>query len=223
METYSQMSPPQLAAACGRSQPDGQHEPFCFELFRRAIVENCALCWQYLHNQYYALVRHWAFRLTSSDPDTIDDLTQEAFVNFLRFYTSEKISRATGLAAVLSYLKSCVASTVAQTRRLAGSRVVESDYDEEVINSQTSDDSAETIVLHGISAHTLWTAIQECCTSESDLIVARLVLVADLKPQAIAQRHPELFPEVAAVYRIKRNLIDRLRRHPVLRDMHQND
>jgi hypothetical protein len=67
---------------CRNTQPDGSHEPSCFELFRRAVVEACCLCWQHLHYQYYPLVRYWVTRCASLDPDTIDDLTQEAFTAF---------------------------------------------------------------------------------------------------------------------------------------------
>jgi hypothetical protein len=74
-----EISPSQLAARCRNIQPDASHEPFCFELVRRAIVEGSSLCWHYLHNQYYSLVRYWVSRRAPSDPDTIDDLTQNVF------------------------------------------------------------------------------------------------------------------------------------------------
>jgi len=44
-----QLSPLQLATRCQNNQRDGSHEPFCFELFRRAIVEGSSVCWYYIH------------------------------------------------------------------------------------------------------------------------------------------------------------------------------
>ena len=93
----------QLAARCRNTQPDGSHEPSCFELFRRAVVEACCLCWQHLHHQYYPLVRYWVTRCASLDPDTIDDLTQEALTAFWRSYKPDKLARARGLGDVLAY------------------------------------------------------------------------------------------------------------------------
>ena len=40
----------QLAARCRNTRPDGSHEPFCLELFHRAVVDGCSLCRYYLHN-----------------------------------------------------------------------------------------------------------------------------------------------------------------------------
>ena len=47
---------------------------------------------------------------------------------------------------------------------------------------------------------------------EAEQLVARLSFVAGLSPREIRARHPDRFADVNTVYRIKRNLIDRLRR-----------
>lgn len=106
--------PSNLAACCQNTQPDGSHGSFCLELFRHAIVEGCSLSWHYLYNHYYSLVRYWVSQRAVSDPDAIGDLTQGALTTFWHFYTAEKPACATGLQDVLAYLKSCVASVVAQ-------------------------------------------------------------------------------------------------------------
>jgi hypothetical protein len=41
--------------------------------------------------------------------------------------------------------------------------------------------------------------------------------VLDLPPRLILTRHPDLFATIGAVYAAKRNLLERLRRSPVLR------
>lgn len=148
-------SPSQLAARCQNTQQDGSHEPFCFELFHRAIVEDCSLCWHYLHNQYYSLVRYWVSLRTSPDPNTIDDLTQDAFTAFWRFYTPDKLARANRLGDVLSYLKSCTASVVAQARRRVDRMVLEADWDEQVVDACVSVHSAEASALQHVAAEHL--------------------------------------------------------------------
>ncbi len=216
-------SPPaKLAARCRNTRPDGSHEPFCFELFRRAIIENCSLCWHYLHNQYYCLVRYWVSQRISTDPDTVDDLTQDAFESFWRFYTPDKLACASGLGNVLSYLKACAASVVAQARRKADRRVVEAEWDEYLLGVQVSVSSAESTALQHMTARRVWTAVKACCNDERDYLVARLTFVAGLKPRHIAERFPDLFLNVSEVYRVKQNLFARLGRDAVLQGMCKN-
>jgi hypothetical protein len=212
----------QLAARCRNTRPDGSHEPFCLEFFRRAIVDGCSLCWYYLYNHYYSLVRYWVSQRITSDPDAIDDLTQDAFTAFWRFYTPEKLVRAAGLGDVLSYLKSCAASAIAQARRQAGRMVAKVEWDERAVDTRVSEHSAEVSALERMTAQQLWATVKACCNDEHDYLVARLMFVAGLKPSHIAGQFPDLFPDVAEIYRIKRNLLDRLRRHPTLREMCEN-
>ena len=74
-----------------------------------------------------------------------------------------------------------------------------------------------------MAADELWTAVEACCTDDRDRLIARLVLQAGLKPRHIAEQFPHRFSDVSEVYRIKRNLIDRLRRDPTVRDLCQKD
>ena len=214
-----EMSPSQLAARCQNTLPDASHEPFCFELFRRAIIEGCSLCWHYLHNQYYSLVRYWVFQRSSSDPDMIDDLTQDAFTAFWRFYTPDKLACAGGLGAVLAYLKSCAASAVAQAHRKAEKMVLEAEWDEQIMSARSSTHSAEVTALQQMTAQHLWTVIEACCNDEREHLVTRLIFMDGLKPRHIVEQFPDFFSDVFEVYRVKRNLLDRLRRNLILRDM----
>jgi hypothetical protein len=52
--------------------------------------------------------------------------------------------------------------------------------------------------------------------------VAFLSFARDLKPAEIASRHTALFASVADVYRIKRNIIERLRRNPEIQGFLQS-
>jgi RNA polymerase sigma factor (sigma-70 family) len=210
----------QLAARCQAAQPDGSHEAFCFELFRRAITEDSSLCWHYLHSQYYPLVRFWINRHTPADQATIDDLVQETFTTFLRAYTADKIAKASGLSSVLAYLKSCAVSCVLQARRTEQRLALEADWDEDS-EAQTATPSLESIFSAKFNSQTIWAAVMDCCGDERDQLIARLILASDLKPREITRQYPQHFATVDKVYRVKRNLMDRMRRHPVLRAMHE--
>jgi len=218
-----EMLPSQLAACCQNTQPDASHEPFCFELFRRAIVEGCSVCWHYLVTQYYPLVRYWVSQCTSATPDAIDDLTQDAFIAFWRFYTPEKLSRANGLADILAYLKSCVASAVAQAQRKRVKTVPEIEWDQQIVDAYTSVQSAEASALQRVAAQRVWDIIEAHCNDEQERVVARCTFLASLQPRHIAERFPHLFPDVSDVHRVKRNLVARLRRDPVLQVICKNE
>jgi DNA-directed RNA polymerase specialized sigma24 family protein len=217
-----EIAPFQLAARCRSTQQDGSHEPFCLELFHRAIAEGCSLCWHYLHNQYYSLVRYWVSLRAPPDPDTVDDLTQEAFTTFWRFYTPAKLACADGLGDILSYLKSCAASVVAQAHRKADKGVPEVEWDESVVDACVSTYSAEASAFQHVAAEHLWAAVEACCSDDRERLLARLTLVAGLRPRHIVEQFPELFSDVSEVYRIKRNLVDRLRRDPNIEGMREN-
>ena len=49
-------------------------------------------------------------------------------------------------------------------------------------------------------------------------LVARLCCALGLRPREIRERYPSQFPNASAVYRIKRNLVERLRRDPEIRE-----
>jgi RNA polymerase sigma factor (sigma-70 family) len=217
-----EMDAQRLAARCQHTRPDGSHEPFCFELFRRAIAEGCSLSWHYLHHQYYRLVRYWVSQRTSSDSQAVDDLTQDAFAAFWRFYTADKLDAAGGLGSVLSYLKSCASSAVAQAHRKADRRVPQADWDAERVDDQAWAPSTEGRALGALTAERIWEAVVERCKNEQERLVARSTFLAGLKPRHIAERFPDAFPEVSEVYRVKRNLLARLQRDPTLQRMCKN-
>ena len=96
------------------------------------------------------------------------------------------------------------------------------DWDEQMVDSQVSADSAEFAALQKLQAQDVWAALRACCNDERDYVVARLIFVSGIKPRDVARQHSSLFSDVAEVYRVKRNLLDRLRRHPILREMREN-
>lgn len=205
----------QLAVRCQDTQPDASHESFCFELFRRAIVRDCSLSWHYLYTQYYPLVRYWVSRQFSDTASyTLDDLTQDTFTAFWRFYTCDKLAQAKDLADVLAYLKKCATTTVIAAHRRAERDPPQILYEQQVLDAQTAVPPTELAGLQRVNAQRLWELIEAKCKNEPERLIARLTFLSGLKPRDIAEQYVELFPNVEDVYRIKRNLLERLRRAP---------
>jgi len=76
---------------------------------------------------------------------------------------------------------------------------------------------AERGVVGKLAGEQLWATIKSELQDEAEEVVAYLSFARELKPSEIFGRHPGLYASVADVYRIKRNLIERLRRSPQVR------
>ncbi len=76
---------------------------------------------------------------------------------------------------------------------------------------------AEAVAAGEVAVQELRRAIDAELHDEAERLVAHLCLVLDLKPREVSARHPDRFADVADVYRVKRNLLERLRRSPAIR------
>ena len=70
--------------------------------------------------------------------------------------------------------------------------------------SQKVQASRCTAVRHWLAEH---------CRNEAELLVYRLTYEEELKPRQIVAQHPEHFPAVQDVYRIKQRLYRRIQRN----------
>jgi RNA polymerase sigma factor (sigma-70 family) len=206
----------EVVTKCQSRQEDLSHEPYCLELFRRAIVEKDQAAWLSVHEQYFRLVYYWIAQMDMPEDVFVEDLVQDAFLAFWRAYTPEKLDRAQGLGSVLFYMKECAISTVIQARRTVQKQRREEEgwHFWEIQENQrpTPPDSEQ-----------LWQRIVERCQSEQEQFLAQLVYLSGLKPREIAERYPDRFVNVQEVYRIQRNLVERLRRDPILNFMRENE
>jgi DNA-directed RNA polymerase specialized sigma24 family protein len=77
-------------------------------------------------------------------------------------------------------------------------------------------DPAEVVVSR-LSAQDLWQAIQEELTGEAERLLIYLTYIQGMKPAQISSEYQRVFPTVDDVYRVKRNVLERLRRNRRLR------
>jgi DNA-directed RNA polymerase specialized sigma24 family protein len=167
-------------------------------------------------------VCYWISQRTSVDADSLEDLTQKTFLRFWRYYTGAKLNYAKHLGQILAYLKTCAVSTAIEEQRRETRRIEKVEWNEQNVNFYRSVPSSETTSFQEMSRGALWALVEESCRDERERLIAQLTLVAHWKPRDIAERYPCLFPDVYDIYRIKRNLLDRLRRDPALQAMHKN-
>jgi hypothetical protein len=117
------------------------------------------------------------------------------------------------LGAILKYLKMCFGSVLLDEARARRRRVLEVPLDE-LSGERCLAADASSHVIDEASAEELWYEIKRQLASNNERLVAYLSLVRGLTPAEIAMRHPDRFETVIHVYRVKRNILVRLRRSP---------
>ena len=210
----------ELAAACreetrqyllGRAHRD----EFALELLRRAICERDSGAWEALMEQYGKLVlsqiRSHPLHRTTCEGD--DFWVNRTFQRFWMAVGPERLGLFPDLPSVLRYLKMCAHSVLLdEARRQRG-------HERAVVSLSPAPGGeavaeVERSVLGRLLGQQLWEAVAAETRDQAELVIARLSLAADYRPAEIFARHPELFQSVAEVYRVKRNLIERIRRSP---------
>ncbi len=181
---------------------------YCWELFRRAIVEGSQDAWQAIDKQYREQLRRWV----RAGPETAEDVIQSALEKFIKSVTPERFERFTGLECILAYLKRCVRAVAIDRWR---------QEEREKVALQTLDDNWKTD--DPMQSADMRLEIAECVVyihsrlhDDQEQAVVRLNLELGLKPAEIAQLYPQLFPTVADVHRIRERVLRRLADDPVV-------
>lgn len=201
-----------------RSGRDGDWR-HCYELFSRAIVDCCERAWELVYRQYMPLVQGWvrrhpAFPASGQEPA---DLANQAMARMWGAVGPDRLRRFPDLKSVLRYLQMCVHSVILDRVRarsrpdavslddLAGTRAVSDPVD------------TETRVIDRLERQRLWDAVRERLRDDRELAVVFGSFVLGLKPRQLLEHYAGQFSDVREVYRIKENVLARLRRDTELR------
>ncbi len=178
---------------------------YCFELMRRALAEQSDEAFTYIYQVYERSVTNWVynhsrFALTGESADFFTSAAFRAFHNALQ---GTKFERFPNLAAILSYLKMCVHTSIAQYLR-DEERTMTAPIDEVGEIAETSD------LGQGVEAAELWARICALLPDERDRLLARCAFAQGLKPREITaafRTHWSSEREVSvALYRIRKLL-----------------
>jgi len=181
-----------------------------YELFRRAILERDEAAWATIHARYRALLISWAYHSTSRmyAGEWCDDLADQAFARAWVALTPARFAEFPTLPRLLGYLHACVMTTVIDNGRArASSERTQNKLDVGAVATP------EQIVLAEAEREELWRVVSALATTPAEQVVLVESLAYDFPPRSILARHPQLFGNVAAVYRTKRNLFARLQRN----------
>jgi hypothetical protein len=196
---------------------DTREDAYCFEVFERAVVHRDDAAWAAVVEQYRGIILAYVGQhsLATLIRESEDFWVNRAFQRFWSAVGPDRFAQFPDLPALLKYLKLCVHSVLldeARARRSASLTSLE-----EMPDTTPAPTSAERSVVGQLAGEQLWETVLRELHDESEQVVAFLSFARDLKPAEIFERHPRLYASVGDVYRIKRNLIERLRRSPEVR------
>ena len=174
-----------------------------YELFRHAIVERDERAWATIHAHYRPLQLAWASRCGASTAtnEAAADIADHALARAWAALGPESFTAFPTLAHVLAYLRACVRTTAIDCARAQTAA-------ERSVISADAIDSPEQIVLADFGRTALWHLVLGLVASPTEHVALVTSCVYGLPPRAIQSRYPQLFPDVAAVYTTKRNLLN---------------
>jgi DNA-directed RNA polymerase specialized sigma24 family protein len=196
---------------------DRSSDGFALELLRRAVAERDPDAWEALVQQFGGIVRA-SIRRYRDFSATASDETVWVYRTFERFWMAvgaERLGQIPSVGALVAYLKTCAHSVVMdEVRERVDPRRLPLDL-APPLALEVPDATAR--VVDQLTAGELWDAVEAELSDRAEHEVAYQSLIRGAKPGEIYATHPDLFDDVADVYRIKRNLLERLRRSPRIR------
>jgi hypothetical protein len=218
-------TPAQLAQQCAAEQQlfrqrTSSDERYCLELFLRAIRQRDERAWDLVYQQFSGTVLGWLRRHPCAnrlqDLDAPDTYITAAFQKLWQATALPSLTtpKFTTLASILAYLRSCLNSIVLDEMRRIDAHPPEVSL-EPAINIPAKETST-------FSAQELWALIERALPDRRERRLVYLLFVLELKPGDIVRESPQDFPSAKEVYRLTRNVLDRLRRNPALRSWMEN-
>jgi hypothetical protein len=216
----------QLAQRCAAQQQRfHQHQPsddrYCLELFLRALYRRDELAWSLAYQQFFGTVLAWVHQHPCANLvlayEEAETYATEAFSRFWVATRSDGDAppRFPTLASILAFLKVCVNSVMLDKVRWLHTRQREGPLDPSI--------PLPTPPPGGRPEQELWALVERALPDRRERRLAYLLFVLDLKPREIVRAAPQDFPTAQEVYRLTRNILDRLRRNPALRRWREGD
>lgn len=194
-----------------------EHDPrFCFELFRRAIVQRLAGAWELIYVQYQPLVSGWVKRHPCylSTNEEVAYFVNRAFERMWSALTPDKFSHFADLKAVLRYLQMCVHSVIIDYTRATKPAPEEEALETALVPGERYGSPVEEQAMARMQRQGFWDCLTNRLHDEKERCVLYGSFVLSLKPQELQAAYQGTFQDVAEVYRVKQNVLERLRRDP---------
>lgn len=210
-----EMSLTELAESCAREmakyrRKEECNDQYCLEIFQRAVQGRDEAAWAVLQLQFDESLRLWMGRHPNREAalryEDEKGYTNDAFRRFWQAVSDQRLVFST-LAGALSYLHLCLNCAIMDTLR-AYSRPKEEpipDYGQSNLDEPPIED-----LYH---ENDLWDIVQNILPGEKEKRVAYLHFHCNLKPREIIRYCPGEFSGEDEIYRLKRNIVERILRN----------
>jgi DNA-directed RNA polymerase specialized sigma24 family protein len=185
-------------------------------MFQRAIVERSDEAWSALYAHYRPLLLVWSrqYRMRTPSTDSAEDIADRALMRAWAALSPERFAQFRSLAALLSYLRSCVGATAIDLARAETTR--DRAFQKLKLHPVAT---PEQIVVDTAARAALWRIVARYIETRQERLVVEGSFMLALAPREICERYPDDFIDVEVVYRAKRNLLDRLARCRALHEL----
>jgi hypothetical protein len=212
-QSPSEMSLTMLAECCAQEINKYRHnepsdERYSLEIFRRAVILRDQDAWAVLQRYFAEHVRLWfarhACREAALRHESEQDYIDHTFGRFWQA-VSEQALTFTSLGGALRYLRMCLHCSIMDTLRAYAHARLEALPEEGHPNEPRVEDA--------YNESELWETICSLLTNQRERRVAYLHFHCNLKPREIIRYCSSEFSSEEEIYRLKRNIMERLMRN----------
>jgi len=193
---------------------------FCYELFRRAILERDEQAWTAVYSQYQRLVTHWVERNATfpTSGEEAQFFMNRAFEKMWLGITGEKFGTFEDLSSILRYLQMCVHSVMVDFVRQKEHKLKLEAVEELTHHPPARGTAVEDHIATNMARKELWEWLQNQIKDDKEQTVVYGLFVLALKPREVLDLYPHTFTDIKEIYRAKENLLARLRRSEELKE-----
>ena len=186
-------------------------DQYCLAIFHRALLQHDNDAWNLLVERFGPMVRGWVRSHPRRDMacrhDSEENYVAKTFDRFWQAAAYNQELRFTSLAAALSYLKTCLTGAILDTLRgYARPELSLNDPDHPLVDEPALEDDTD-------DGHELWSIVKSLLPNAREQRLAYLLFHCGLKAREVVQFCGQEFSDVSEVYRLRRNIIERLIRN----------
>jgi hypothetical protein len=199
-----------------------QATPEEIALLYQALAERDEDAWERAWAAWSPRVATWVrlhpqFRYTGEE---VQYFVGRAFERLWRSINAEKLERFETPSHLIKYLKLCVHSSILDELRPEVAHELAAVASSESMGAVPDTmPGVESTVVERAVRDELWAIVNDCARTPQDQALVEASFVRCLPPREIGARYSGLFNSLQDVYRIKRNLLERLGRDPRLKDL----
>jgi hypothetical protein len=158
-------------------------------------------------------ISRWSALFSALDEER-DYFVNRAFEKMWAAITPQKFNHFLDLKSILRYLQICVHSVLVDAMRAHEQAELLEDTPQQSarLKDPTSPFSIEDQVAHKVQARQLWDLLDRRCKSEQERLVINGSFVLAFKASELYAANQSVFQDVNEVYRVKENLLARLKR-----------